>query len=186
LHIDPYKTEIMLEEHDEEDCLIHIILAYWIWFTCFSLPVRQKSCHECGLLWNQGGYTVDNCHCPAMFLQTSSARVSHQPTAVVIDMSQVPESIPMTHFTHPHHAPLLYSKPYAPCHLSAVCSAGTSSALDLQKLFPGPQFAPTCDVSPKTFCIYTKLIKLTGFPLYKVCSCLTASFNDPPKPINTY
>jgi hypothetical protein len=28
LHIDPYKTEIMLEEHDEEDCLIHIILAY--------------------------------------------------------------------------------------------------------------------------------------------------------------
>jgi hypothetical protein len=113
-----------------------------------------------------------------MFLQTSPTRLSHQPAAMVMDMNVVPESIPVKHFTHHQYAPLLDSDPYPPHHSCAVCSAGTSSALDLHKFYAGPQFAPACEVSLKSTCIYTKIMKLTEIPPFKVCPCLTSSFND--------
>jgi len=114
---------------------------------CFSPPIRRTRYRECGPVWNQDGYALSHSHHPAAFMQTSQAGVSHQPTAVVMDVNQVPVSIPVTLSHHHHHTLSLYS---GPPHLSAVCSAGTNTACQLHGLYAGPQFPPTCQVSLKT------------------------------------
>ncbi|XP_069697894.1 E3 ubiquitin-protein ligase RNF38 isoform X2 [Periplaneta americana] len=111
-----------------------------------SPPIRRTRYRECGPVWNQDGYPLSHSHHPAAFLQTSQAGVSHQPTAVVVDVNQVPVSIPVTLPHHHHPALSLYSGPPPPPHLTAVCSAGTSTACQLHGLYACPQFPPTCQV----------------------------------------
>lgn len=134
----------------EFNALIEVVLTYLIDLHCFSPPIRRARYHECGPVWNQDGYTMNHSHHPAAFLQSSPTGVAHQPTTVVMEVSQVPVSIPVTLSHHHHHALSLYSGPPPPPHLSAVCSAGTSSACQLHGLYAGPQFTPTCQVSLKT------------------------------------
>ncbi|PNF15292.1 hypothetical protein B7P43_G00996 [Cryptotermes secundus] len=118
-----------------------------------SPPIRRARYHECGPVWNQDGYPVNHSHHPAAFLQSSPTGVSHQPTTVVMEVSQVPVSIPVTLSHHHHHALSLYSGPPPPPHLSAVCSAGTSTACQLHGLYAGPQFTPTCQVPQFGNCV---------------------------------
>jgi hypothetical protein len=86
-------------------------------------------------VWTQDGYTEGH---------------SHRPSAMVMVVSHVPVSTPVTRSHRNPHALPLYSGPYSPWHSSAVNSAGTSTASDLHGLYAGPLCAPIRQVSLKT------------------------------------
>lgn len=100
-----------------------------------SPPMRRPRYRDCSV-WNQDGFTMGH----PTFLQNSQS-ASHQPT-VMMDVSQVPVSIPLSVYSGPHLTVCQGAGgPTPPSHIQSPCQVHSLYACNNPS-----QYQPTCQV----------------------------------------